>query len=178
MSSLLEAVAALSISGAVMVLSITSLTAAARLHAACATLSSELFASRQLEQLVDRATLLAGNGPNLPEPVSALEPDTIVFASDHDGDGIVDTGSSESTALEVRQISGHVKVRVRLGRQTMTVFEADDSDAVVSALDAAGRVADAAGATFIELAITSRDESFHAAGSRRMLFSLPARTMQ
>jgi len=174
MSSLLEAIVAVSLSGAVLALMSTSLLGAARLQAACARLSDEAFASRQLEHLADRATLRAGAGPNRPAAVSSVAADTVVLGSDLDGNGIVDANSSETTALEVRPDGRTARVRVRLGRQTMTVLEADDSSAAIAVLDRRGNAAAAETATLVELVVTSRDDSGNA---RRLLFSLPARTL-
>jgi len=175
MSSLLEAAAALGVSGVVMVLMTTSLTGAARVNAACIALGDELFRVRQLEHLVDRTTLAAGAGPTRPAPVSSLSDDTVVFASDHDGDGSIDSTSSETTALEVRQSDGDARVRLRLGRQTMTILEAGDSDASLLVLDTRGVAADPTTASLVELSIAAHGGSPDDARNRRMLFSLPAR---
>ena len=175
MSSLLETAAALTVSGTVMILMTTSLAGAVRVHAACVTLGDELFQARQLEHLVDRTTIAAGAGPTHPEPVSSLSGDTVVFASDHDGNGSVDTTSSETTALEVRQSGAEARVRLRLGRQTMTVLTADDSDASLAVLDRRGLVAVSTTATLVELSILERGQPAGGPRIRRMLFSLPTR---
>jgi hypothetical protein len=173
MPSLLEAAASLAISAAVLVLMTASLAGAARVHAACIELGDELFRVRQLEHLVDRAASLAGAGPTHPWPVSSLTADTVVFASDQDGNGTVDATSSETTALEVRQSGSQARVRIRLGRQTMTVLEVDDSDASLHACDSRGRSAAASTTSLVELAIAARDDG---SGSiRRLLFAVPAR---
>ena len=177
MSTLLEAAASLGVSAAVMVLMTTSLAGAVRVHSACIAVGDELFEARQLEHLVDRATLAAGAGPTRPAPVSSISGDTIVFASDHNGDGSIATTSSETTALEVRQSGAQTRVRVRLGRQTMTVLEADDSDSSLAVLDRRGATADVATAALVELSITDREASAGDEGRKRMLFSLPARSM-
>ena len=175
MPSLLEAAASVGISAAVMMLVTTSLAGAARIDALCATVTNALFATRQLEQLVDRASLLSGSGPAHPEAVSSVSADTVVFGSDQNGDGVVDTASSETTALEIRRASGHTSIRLRFGRQTMTVLDADDDTVVLQAVDAAGRTASAASALLIDLGVTSTADAPAAGGSRHMLFSLPAR---
>lgn len=174
MSGLLEALLAVSLSGAVLVLMTTSISAAARLHAACAQLGDEAFASRQLEHLVDRATLRAGAGPNHPAAVASVTADTVVLASDQDGNGAVDATTSETTAVEVRQDGRTARVRVRLGRQTMTVLDAGNSLATMSVRDRRGDLAAASAATLLELAIRHRDDD---SPGRQMLFSLPARSI-
>lgn len=177
MASLLEAAAALSVSAAVTVLMTTSLTGAVRVHSACVAVGDQLFEARQLEHLVDRATLAAGAGPARPASVSSISTDTVVFASDHDGDGAIDTTSSETTALEVRQSGSQARVRVRLGRQTMTVLEIDDSESSLIVLDRHGGPANAATAGLVELSITDRDGNPDDSPAKRVLFSLPASAM-
>jgi hypothetical protein len=177
-STLLEAAAALAISGMVMLMMTGELVASARLHEACLQLTDRLFTERQLEQLVDRAVLAAGNGPAHPAPISSLSSDTVVFAADQNGDGSVDSTSSETTALEVRPNGREARVRVRLGRQTMTVLTAADTEAMLSAVDRYGRAASATTATLVELALAprgspSRESSFDD-GERRMFFAIAA----
>ena len=170
MASLLEAVASLGISGAVIALMSASMTSAVRIQTACIALGDELFERRPLEHRVDRAVLAAGSGPSLPAAVSSVSSDTVVFASDHDGDGTVDPTSSETTALEVRQSSGDTRVRLRFGRQTMTVLDVPDSESTLAVLDSGGSPASASTAALVEVAITP--DAAEAAPSR-MLFSLP-----
>lgn len=174
MASLLEAAAALGVSGAVTVLMTVSLISAVRVHDACIAVGEELFEARQLEHLFDRATLAAGAGPTHPAPVSSIGSDTVVLASDHDGNGWVDATSSETTALEVRQSGAQARVRLRLGRQTMTVLDAEESDSSLVVFDRHGAVADSTTAALIELSIARREENAGEASIRRMLFSLPA----
>ncbi len=176
MASLLEAAAAVGISGTVMVLVTTSLAGAARIQSLGATVANELFAERQLEQLVDRASLQSGYGPAHPAAVSSVSADTVVFGSDSNGDSLVDPTSSETTALEVRRTSGRTSVRVRLGRQTMSVLDAGDSTATLSAFDRSSHAATAAAASLIDLVITSPQSALDN-DAKHMLFSVPARTM-
>jgi hypothetical protein len=169
-AGLLEAVAALGISGAVVALMSASMTSAVRIQNACIAFGDEMFERRQLEHLVDRAVLAAGSGPALPGAVVSTSFDTVVFASDHDGDGTVDPTSSETTALEVRQSSGDARVRLRFGRQTMTVLEVPDSEATLAVLDRGGGTAAASTASLVEVAIVAdRDD----VAPVRMLFALP-----
>lgn len=173
MSLLLETTAALAISGAVLVLVTGSLAGSARLHANSFQLTDQLFRARQLEHLIDRAALWAGAGPTHPPPVSALASDAVTFACDHNGDGTIDSSSSEATAVEIRQFGSQTRVRIRFGGQTMTVLEADQSDALLSAFDRFGDNATATSAALFELRLTARD---NAQSPRRLLFSVPART--
>jgi hypothetical protein len=167
-ASLLEAVASLAISGTVVALVSASMSSAVRVQHACIELAGELFERRQLEHLVDRAVLAAGAGPGLPSAVASATSDTVVFSSDHDGDGTVDTQSSETTALEVRQSSGDARVRIRFGRQTMTVLEAEDSEVTLEVLDRRGAATGAEGAALVDLSIVPEQ------GTASMLsFSLP-----
>ena len=102
--------------------------------------------------------------------VSSVSADSVVFGSDHDGDGVVDTTSSETTALEVRHMSGDARVRLRFGRQTMTVMEVADSEAMLAVSDRGGTAADASAAALVELAIAP---SSGEAPASRLFFSLP-----
>lgn len=176
MPSLLETAASLGLSAGVVALLTANLAAAARTHAACLLLAEDLFRVRQLEHLVDRATLLAGAGPTRPPPLASLTSDTAVLAADLDGDGTVDPNSSETSAVEVRPDGADARVRLRLGRQTMTVLEAEDSEATLAAFDRRGLVADAASASLVELVLAARDED-GGESLQRMLFALPARTL-
>ena len=174
MSSLLEAAAAIAIAASVLATMVASLASAARLEGACLQLGDELFERRQLEHLVDRAALAAGAGPQHPAAVSSIGSDTVVFGSDQNGDGKVDTTSSETTALEVRQVGSSARVRVKFGRQTMTVLEESPATTSLRAVDRSGRLATAASATLIELAINASDTT--EAVPRRLLFAVPARS--
>jgi hypothetical protein len=176
MTGLLEAAAAVGISASVLLLMTTSLSSAVRIQALSSEVTGELFAERQLEQLVDRAASLAGNGPARPSAIVSLSDDTVVFASDGNGDGIVDPTSSETTALETRRANGNTVVRLRLGRQTMQVLDAGDDDVTIVAFDADGGIATAATATLFALE-RSRGDPFAPDPPARLLFSLPARTM-
>lgn len=168
MATLLEAVASLAISGAIAGLVSASLSSALRVESACIELAAELFERRQLEHLVDRAALSAGAGPGLPAGVASVSSDSIVFASDQDGDGLVDATSSETTALEVRQASGDARVRLRYGRQTMTVLEREDAEATLSVFDRGGSATGAAGAALVELAIAPENGD-----AAKLYFALP-----
>jgi hypothetical protein len=170
LATLVEAVASLGISGAVVALISASMTSAVRVQNACIELGDQLFERRQLEHLVDRTVLAAGGGPSLPAAVSSVSADSVVFGSDHDGDGIVDTTSSETTALEVRHTSGYARVRLRFGRQTMTVMEVADSEATLAVSDRGGSAAAASAAALVELAIAPASGDGRAS---QLFFSLP-----
>ena len=177
MATLLEAAAAVGISGTVMVLVTTSLAGAVRIQALSASVANDLFAERQLEQLVDRASLPSGAGPTHPAAISSVSSDTVVFGADTNGDGLVDPTSSETTALEVRRSSGHTNVRVKLGRQTMTVLDAGKSTATISVRDRSGRSAAASVATLVDLEMTA-DDPLRVSSVKHLLFSVPSRAMR
>ncbi len=170
MTSLLEATAAITIAGALLSLVTGSMTASARLHRECARLADELFQARQLEHLADRAVLAAGNGPNRPAPVASVTGDAVAFAADHDGDGVVAATNSETTTLEIRQDGTTARVRLRLGRQTMTVLEAARQDAGLLALDRRGAPAADATTTLVELTLAPRDGG----AARSWRFAVPS----
>lgn len=175
MSSLLEAAAALGIAGAVLVLVTAAVTGSVRLHVECLELEGQLYRARQLEHLIDRATLAAGAGPSSPAAVAALASDSVALASDSNGDGVVDSNSSETTAVEIRQAGATARVRIRLGRQTMTVLEAAGHDGALVALDRGGGSATAATASLLEVRLTPRDPAWREYNTRRLFFALPAR---
>jgi len=177
MPSLVETCASAAIGGAVLALVTASMASGARTASAASQLTAELFRARQLEHLVSRATLLAGAGPSRPPAVASLSSGSVAFAADLDGSGGVDATTSETTTLEVVQDSGTAKIRVRLGRQTMTVLEAQDSEATLGALDRDGRAANSATASIVELAITARDPPTGAEATRRLRFAIPARVL-
>jgi hypothetical protein len=156
-----------------MMLVATALASSMHVHAACAALEDEMFRARQLEHLADRAALMAGAGPAHPPAIASISTDTVVFASDQNGDGIVDTTTSETTALEVRQVSGEARVRIKLGRQTMSVLEEAKSTATLQAFDVHGNAADATHASLLQMTITPPD----AKSARSMWIAVPARTM-
>jgi len=176
MATLVEAAAAVSVAGAILLLVTTALAASARIDALCASVGAELVTDRQLEQLLDRASLASGAGPAHPPAISSLSADTVVFGSDQNGDGVVDTTSSETTALEVRMGSGTTSVRVRLGRQTMTVLDAGDDVASVAGLDRYGNATAAASARLVELTLIPTGDD--AGATRTMLFTVPMRMFQ
>lgn len=177
MPSLVETCASAAVGGAVLALVTASMASGVRTASAASQLTAELFRVRQLEHLVDRAALTAGAGPSHPVAVTFLSSGSVAFAADLDGSGDVDATTSETTTLEVVQDGRTAKIRVRLGRQTMTVLEAQDSDATLSALDHRGRTADAATASVVELAITARDPSPGADAARLLRFAIPARVL-
>lgn len=171
MPSLVEAAASAAVGGAVLALVTASLGSSARIDAEAARLSDDLYRTRQLEHLVDRAALPAGGGPKRPAALSSIGSSAAVFGSDLDGSGAVDTDSSETTALEVSQDGSTARIRVKLGRQAMTVMEAERSDARIVALDAGGRTATASAASLVELQIVPRDGG----AIRAMRFAIPSR---
>lgn len=173
MPSLVETAASAAVGGAVLALAAAAMGSAARLDAEAARLADDLFRTRQLEHLVDRASLPAGSGPASPSALSGLADTSAVFTADLDGSGAVDPTTAETTAVEVSQDGSTARLRVKLGRQTMTVLEAAHSDARISGLDAAGHAASAATASLVEVEIVPRDRSD---GSPRILrFAIPAR---
>lgn len=171
--SLVEAAASAAVGGAVLALVTAAMASAARIDAEASRLAEEVFRARQLEHLVDRAVLTAGSGPKRPAPLSSLSPSSAVFTGDLDGNGTVDASSSETTALEVFQDGSMARLRVRLGRQPMTVLDAESSDARLLAFDASGRAAGAATASLVELVVAPRDEGGD--GGMPLRFAIPAR---
>ncbi len=160
------------LSAAVLLVCTSGLAATARLHAACLALEEEMFAERQLEHLVDRASLAAGSGPLRPPALTSLDASNAVFGADLDGNGTVDSSGSETSALEVRRSGNEARIRVRVGKQTMTVLVLPETEATIEGLDREGRGATASTATLLELELRPRAD---VDAARRLLFALPAR---
>lgn len=175
MAGLLEATVSTALSAATLAMVTASLAGAVRLDAAALALGDELLQRRQLEQLVDRAAAGAGAGPALPAAVSFVNDRNIVLAADLDGNGAVDAASSETTAVESRRSGSAVRVRVRYGRQAMTVLEVGDADVVVEALDAWGRPAGAEAATLARFTTVPRESG---ASARSLPFAVLARVLR
>lgn len=138
MTSLLETTAGLAIAATLLATLLAAMLQAARIGAQAEELCEAVFARRQFESLVDRAALAAGSGPAHPLALQDLATGQAVFAADLDGDGTVSDTGSETTAVEVVNESSRTRLRHRLGRQTMTVLEFEDSTAGVVAYDRAG----------------------------------------
>ena len=153
MAGLLETAAAVAITGAMLASTSASMAASARIASAAAALTGELFVERQLEHLLDRGALAGGAGPDRPPAVGEAGTERIVFHADHDGDGRIDTDSSEVTALELVHHDGAVRIRHRLGRQSMTIFERKDARARLAVFDRFGNAAGAAAASLLTLEI-------------------------
>jgi hypothetical protein len=169
MASMLEVAASLAVTGATLASTLAMLGGAARVTAAAAELTGELFVERQLEHLVDRSALAAGAGPSLPWPIAAADPDRVVFQSDLDGNRIVETSGSETSALELSASGNDLRLRLRIGRQTMTVMERARTGGRLSLLDRRGNAAGPAAGTLVQLELEGEDGS-----TRTWAFALPA----
>lgn len=165
-SGLLEAMAALGLQAVVLASVLTSSTALAILTADAWQIQATLFAERQVEHLVDTAAARAGSGPTNPPAIAAATPDKVVFHADMNGDGVVDTSSSEKTEIEVRHPSSSAATLMhRLGNQGMTVEDALPAAARITFIDKHGALASAEHATgmtiprrgtFLAVVVTAR----------------------
>lgn len=169
MASAFEAVVALALTGSIAAVAVANLAATVRLGAAAGALARDTLALRQLEDLVDRAGARAGAGPSPRPPVASATPESVVLVADLDGDGRVDDGSAETTALEIRRDRTSASLRLRLGRQTMTMVAYERASLSLDVLDRRGERTRAEWAALISLAIEAPPR-----GSRRLLFALPA----
>lgn len=159
MISLLETTAGLAISAAVLASTLAAMQHAARIGAQADDLCQSLFAERQFEWLLDRAAATAGSGPARPVALRDLATDKAVFRADLDGDGNVSESGSETTAVEIVGDASGVRLRHRLGHQTMTVLEFERSSAVITAYDSFGVPTTAPTASLIEVTVRHSDRS-------------------
>ena len=173
MPVLLEAAATLAVGAALVLLLTASLVSSAKLHAAASAMADQVFRERQLEHLAERAAATAGTGPLHPAAIGSASATAVVFQADLDGNGAVDATSSETTALEVANSAGTSKVRIRLGRQTMTVLESTEGAAALVLRDRSGLAAGASNARLVELNLPARASP---AGCP-LLVALPARVL-
>jgi hypothetical protein len=174
MASLLETMAALAITASTMAFSVATLAASARLHADADRTVDALFSERQLEHLVERAAASAGTGPGRPPPVSLATVEDVVLAADLNGDGTVETDSAETTALEVRRVGREARLRLRLGRQVMTVRTLPDTTARLRGLDRWGHPATATDTALIELTVEPAQGPAIGPATTPVLFAIPA----
>ena len=122
-AGLMEAVFALALHAVVLASLLSGTTTVTLLARETWTAHASLFAERQVEHLIDAATARAGAGPGKPLPVGEASASTVVLHADLNGDGVVDTNSSERTELEVRLSSGTRVLFHQIGRQSMRVEE-------------------------------------------------------
>jgi len=153
MFSLLETTAALSISATLLASTLAALQQAARIGAQTEELGARLFAERQFEALIDRAALSAGSGPSRPAALGDVTSDKAVFRADLDGNGSVSQSGSETSAVEVLNEGSRVRLRHRLGNQTMTVVEFDGAVGAVAAYDRLGSPTLASTASLVEVSV-------------------------
>ena len=169
MPAMLETAAALAVTAAMFGSTVAALAGATRVGAAATHLADQLFLERQLEHLIDRAALAAGSGPTRPPAIAAADAHRVVFHADLDGDGRVQPTGAETTALELATTGSDLRVRHRLGRQTMTVLELERTRGEVLARDIFGEPAAPSSASLLELRLRTL------AGSGRSLhFCIPA----
>ena len=144
-SGLLEALAALAMHGLVLASLLGGATTLTLLARETWTAHAELFARRQVEQLLDASVARAGAGPASQAPVALASGTSIVLQADLDGNGAVDPNSSERTEIELRAGTGATRVLFhRIGRQSMRIEERLAQDSAFRVLAASGADATAA----------------------------------
>jgi len=135
-STLVEAMAALTISLTVLGTLSAALAASGVASVSAWRLAYGLAETRQIEHLLEttlaRASAAAGR-------VTSCTADEVVFEADLDGDGTVDTTSSERTAFVISTRSGGQRaLSQRLGRQSITLVDTLGSTAHVRCFDRSG----------------------------------------
>jgi hypothetical protein len=138
-SSLLEAAAALAVTTIVLATLTTALGASGVAAHQTWALAHRMAEERHVEHLLDAAfarTLAAGGA------VVECTLDTVTLEADLDGDGVVDTSSSERTAFSVvDRSSGNRALTQQLGRQSMTLNDVLPATAAIRCIDAFGALA-------------------------------------
>ena|SRR6185503_3876951 len=122
-SGLLEALFALALNGVVLASLLAGTTTLTVLAREAWTLHARSFAERQVESLVDVATVRAGAGPASPLALASASASSVVLQADLDGNGIAETTSAERTELELRASSGTRVLFYRIGGQSMRIEE-------------------------------------------------------
>ena len=149
-ATVLEAIAALGLQALVLASLLSSTTGLTILAHDVWLSHASAFGERQVEHLIDIAVARAGTGPSRPAPVSDATTEKITLHADLNGDGTVDSSSSEQTELELRSTSASSPRTLlhRLGKQGMTVEDGLPNTAgmtLVGRGGAATGVADATG---------------------------------
>jgi hypothetical protein len=151
-ASLMEAMAAVGVQALVLASVLVTSTALTLLAGETWGLEAQLFAERQVEHLLDTAAARAGSGPSGPPAIANASASKVVFFADLDGNGSVDTSSSEKTEIEVRSPTASTRSLFhRLGNQGMTVEDRLPATATIAYVGPGGLAASAADATGILL---------------------------
>ncbi len=180
MFSLLETTCSLAIAAILLASILAAMQQAVRIEAQARDLCGRLFAVRQFETLIDRAAAAAGSGPTRPAALRDLASDRAVFRADLNGDGNVSDSGSESTAIEIVNDASRVRLRHRLGYQTMTVLEFERASADITAYDRFGASTLAPTASLLEVNVEPGSAPAPLAGngsqSLHLLFAIPEAT--
>jgi hypothetical protein len=159
-STLLEAMAALAVALTVLGTLAASLAASGAASLGAWRLAYAISETRQIEHLLE-ATLARASAAG--GRVAACSADELVFEADLDGNGSVDSSSSERTAFVLSNRSGGRRaLSQRLGRQSITVVDSLTSTARVRCVDQHGiETTDPLALRLVEVPVT--------AGSTRQL---------
>ena len=153
-STLLEAMAALAVALTVLGTLAGSLAASGAASISAWRLAYRLAETRQVEHLLEttlaRASAAGGR-------VTSCGADELVFEADLDGNGTVDTDSSERTAFVLSNRSGARRaLSQRLGRQSITVVDTLAAGARMSCLDlSGGETADPLSVSYVEVPVAA-----------------------
>jgi hypothetical protein len=148
-ATILEAMAALGLQALLLASLLTSTTGIAILVHDVWVVQASAFGERQVEHLVDVAVARAGAGPSRPAPVANATSEQITLYADLNGDGSVDTSTSEQTQIELRHTSASSPRTLlhRIGNQGMTIEDSLVKTAQIILIGRNGAAAGAADAT-------------------------------
>lgn len=119
--SLIESIAALALEAIVMIGLVTTLATATTFADGIREQRDAVVDARRVEQLLDHAFSQAGAGPSVPPAIALAEPSRVVVHADLDGDGSIDTRSSERTEFALRRDGTTQRLVHLIGRQSITV---------------------------------------------------------
>lgn len=127
--SLLESIAALAVEATVVIGLTATLTTVATVADGIGELRRTRMDARRVEQLLDHAVARAGAGPTSPHALLYAEPLRVVLQSDADGNGTIDSRTSELIEFVLRHDGNTQRLVHRIGRQSMTLVRGVPADA-------------------------------------------------
>lgn len=152
-ATILEAMAALGLQALLLASLLSGTTGITILAHDVWAVHASVFAERQVEHLIDVAAARAGAGPSSPPPIADATPEMMTLYADLNGDGTIDTSSSEQTQLELRHASALSPRTLfhRIGNQGMTIEDGLQNTAGMTLIGRAGTGAGSADATGIKI---------------------------
>jgi hypothetical protein len=147
-SGILEAAAALGVQALALAAMLSGSAAIAMLARDAWDVHAAMFRQRQVEHLLENASVQAGTGPGRPQAVAAGTATSVVLHGDANGNGTVDLSSAERTEVELRVATATKRnLFHHVGGQAMKVAEGLPAASRFSLLGIDGAQTDAVHAT-------------------------------